>query len=90
MDLTDEAGRASTRPAHPAPGYLPAATIADLAGTDTKVVFVARHQTTIGKSNVVAQDQKCSLRGPAQKYLRQRRCGQLRFAACRGRRLSEH
>src|ERR1700688_1024290 len=26
MDLTDEAGRASTLPAHPAPGYLPAAT----------------------------------------------------------------
>ena len=48
MDLTDEAGRASTRRAEPAPGYLPATTIADLAGTDTKVVFVARHQTTIG------------------------------------------
>jgi hypothetical protein len=48
MDLTDEAGRASTRRADPALGYLPAAAIADLAGTDTKVVFVARHQTTIG------------------------------------------
>jgi len=48
LDLTDEAARASTRRADPAPGYLPATTIADLAGTDTKVVFVARHQTTIG------------------------------------------
>ena len=48
MDLTDEAGRASTRRADSALGYLPATTIADLAGTDAKVVFVARHQTTIG------------------------------------------
>ena len=38
----------STRRADPALGYLPATTIADLARTDTKVVFVARHQTTIG------------------------------------------
>jgi hypothetical protein len=52
MDLTDEAGRASTRRADPAPGYLPATTIADLAGTDTKVVFVARHQTTIGSQTL--------------------------------------
>jgi hypothetical protein len=48
MDLTDEAGRASTRLADSALGYLPTTTIADLAGTDTEVVFVARHQTTIG------------------------------------------
>jgi hypothetical protein len=48
LDLTDEARRASTRRADPALGYLTATTIADLAGTDTKVVFVARHQTTIG------------------------------------------
>jgi hypothetical protein len=48
MDLTDEAGRASPRLTNPALGYLPAITIADLAGTDTKVVFVARHQTMIG------------------------------------------
>ena len=48
MDLTDEAGRASTRRANSARGFLPAAAIADLAGTDTNVVFVARHQTTIG------------------------------------------
>ena len=48
MDLADEAGRASTRRADSARGFLPAAAIADLAGTDTKVVFVARHQTTIG------------------------------------------
>jgi hypothetical protein len=48
MDLADEAGRASTRRADSALGYLPAAAIADLAGKDTKVVFVARHETTIG------------------------------------------
>jgi hypothetical protein len=48
MDLTDEAGRASTRRADSAIGYLPATTIADLAGTDAKIVFVARHRTTIG------------------------------------------
>jgi hypothetical protein len=46
MDLTDEAGRASTHPTDSA--FVPAAVIADLAGTDTKVVFVARHQVTIG------------------------------------------
>src|ERR1700681_16979 len=38
MNLTDAAGRTSTRRAHSALGYLPATTIADLAGTDTKVV----------------------------------------------------
>jgi hypothetical protein len=48
MDLTDEAGRTSMRRANPAHGFPPAITIADLAGTDTKIVFVARHQTTIG------------------------------------------
>ena len=48
MDLTDEAGRAPPRCADSALGYLPATTIADLARTNTKVVFVARHQTTIG------------------------------------------
>jgi hypothetical protein len=48
MDLTDKAGRAPTRRAYSARGFLPTATIADLSGTDTKVVFVARHQTTIG------------------------------------------
>jgi hypothetical protein len=48
MDLPHEAGRASTRRADPARDFLPATPIADLAGTDTKVVFVARHETTIG------------------------------------------
>jgi hypothetical protein len=48
MDLTDEAGRASPRHANPALGYLPATTIADLAGADSKVVLVACHPTTIG------------------------------------------
>jgi hypothetical protein len=52
LDLTDEAGRASARRADPASGYLPAATIADLAGTDTKIVFVARHETTIGRQTL--------------------------------------
>jgi hypothetical protein len=65
MNLTDEAGRTSTRRADSARGFLPAAAIADLAGTDPKVVFVARHQTTIWKSNVIAQDQKCSPRDAA-------------------------
>ena len=36
MDFADKTGRASMRRADPAPGYLPAATIADLTGTDTK------------------------------------------------------
>jgi hypothetical protein len=48
MDLTDEAGRVSAHPTDSALGYLPATTITDLAGTDTKVVFVAHHETTIG------------------------------------------
>jgi hypothetical protein len=48
LDLANKTGRASTRRADSARGYLTAAAIADLAGTDTKVVFVARHQTTIG------------------------------------------
>jgi len=48
VDLTDEASRASTGRADPARGFLPAAAVADLAGTDTEVVFVARHETTIG------------------------------------------
>jgi hypothetical protein len=47
MDLTDKAGRASTRRADSAQSFLPATTIADLAETDMKVVFAARHQTTI-------------------------------------------
>jgi hypothetical protein len=41
------------------------------------------------KLNVIAQDRKCSPRDSAWKYLRQRGYGHLRFAACRGRRLSE-
>jgi len=51
MDFTDEAGRASTRAADPARRCAPATTIADLAGTDAKVVFVACHETTIGSRN---------------------------------------
>src|SRR4051812_7475793 len=48
MDFTEEAGRASARRADAARGFLPAPAIADLAGADAKVVFVARHETTIG------------------------------------------
>jgi hypothetical protein len=48
MDLTDETGQTSPRRADPALGNLPATAITDLAGTDTKIVFVARHETTIG------------------------------------------
>jgi hypothetical protein len=51
MDLTDEAGRASTRRADPTRGHLPATMIADLARTDAKLVFVVRHETTIGSQN---------------------------------------
>ncbi|WP_245322199.1 hypothetical protein [Bradyrhizobium sp. LTSPM299] len=47
MDLTDEAGRASTRCADPARSCPPTA-ITDLAVTDAKVVFVMCHETTIG------------------------------------------
>jgi hypothetical protein len=47
MDLTNEAGRASTRRVDSALGYLPATPITDLAGTDAKAVVLARHQTTI-------------------------------------------
>jgi hypothetical protein len=90
MDLTDEAGRASTRRADSALGYLPATTIADLAGTDTKVVFVARHQTTIGSRTLSRKTEKRRPRDAVWKYLRRRRYGHLRFAARRGRRLSEH
>jgi hypothetical protein len=48
VNLTDEAGRASARHANPARGCPPATPIADLAETDVKVVFVARHEMTIG------------------------------------------
>ena len=48
MNLTDEAGRASARRAYPAPGFLPAAAIPNLAGTNPKVVIVVCHETTIG------------------------------------------
>jgi hypothetical protein len=51
MDLTDEAGRAATRRADPARDCPPATTIADLARTDAKLVFVVRHKTTIGSQN---------------------------------------
>jgi hypothetical protein len=37
LDLADEAGRAATGCAYPVPGFLPAAAIPNLAGTDTKV-----------------------------------------------------
>jgi hypothetical protein len=47
MDFTDETGRTSSRRAGPALAYLTATAIADLAGTDAKVVFVARHEMTI-------------------------------------------
>jgi hypothetical protein len=46
MHLADEAGRAC---AHADAAR--AATIADLAGTDAEVVFVVRHETTIGSRN---------------------------------------
>jgi hypothetical protein len=48
MDLTEEARRAAAYPANRACVRASTTLIADLAGTDAKVVFVARHQTTIG------------------------------------------
>src|SRR6266851_798513 len=51
MDLTDEAGRAAPHPAEPALRSRSAATVADLAGADAEVVFVACHKATIGSRN---------------------------------------
>jgi len=48
MDLTKEAGRAPTRRADPTCVCLCIATVADLAGADAEVVFIACHETTIG------------------------------------------
>jgi hypothetical protein len=48
MHLTDEAGRASAHPADPARIRPCLTAIADLAETDTKVVFITRHEMTIG------------------------------------------
>ena len=55
MDLADEARRASAHPADPARAGPCATTIADLAGTDAKVVFVACHETTIGSRNAAGK-----------------------------------
>jgi hypothetical protein len=52
MNLTDEVGRASAHRAYSARSNLLAATIADLAGTNTKIVFVACHETTIGRQTL--------------------------------------
>jgi hypothetical protein len=51
MDLADEAGRPSTDRADPSGHSLPAAAIADLAGTDEEVVFVMCHEATIEGSS---------------------------------------
>jgi hypothetical protein len=56
MDLTDEAGRAATCRTDRARGCPPATTIANLAGTDAKVVFIACHETTIGSRNAFARE----------------------------------
>jgi hypothetical protein len=48
MNLTDKANWASTRRAGSACRYRPETAITDLTGTDTKIAFLARHQTTIG------------------------------------------
>jgi hypothetical protein len=55
MDFTDEAGRASTRCPDPARDCPPATTIADLPGADAKIVFVARHEATIGGRNAAGK-----------------------------------
>jgi hypothetical protein len=46
VHLADEAGRALPHCADPA-----GATVADLARTDAEVVFVVRHEATIGGRN---------------------------------------
>jgi hypothetical protein len=46
MHLTDEAGRASTRRADSALGYLPAITIANLTGTDANMTDNADRSST--------------------------------------------
>jgi hypothetical protein len=48
MDLAEEAGGSSTYPADPAGARPRTTAIADLAGSDAEVVFVVRHETTIG------------------------------------------
>jgi hypothetical protein len=57
MDLAEEARRASAHP-DPARARPCTATIADLAGTDAEVVFVACHETTIGSRNACSKRQK--------------------------------
>jgi hypothetical protein len=51
MHFADEAGRAAACRADPACGLGSAGTVADLAGTDAEVVFIVRHETTIGSRN---------------------------------------
>jgi hypothetical protein len=52
MNLTNKADWASARRAGSARGNLLATVITDLAGTDTKIVFVARHEKTIGRQTL--------------------------------------
>jgi hypothetical protein len=55
MDLADEASRAAPYPANPACTRAPITLIANLTGTDAKVVFVARHETTIGSRKIAGK-----------------------------------
>ena len=89
MDLAEEAGRASAHPADPARTRPRTTTIADLAGTDAEVVFVACHETTIGSRNGIPQEPKCDNRGEAQKCLHQRKRFGLAHPAHRERRRSD-
>jgi hypothetical protein len=51
MNLAKEARRASAHSADPASACACIITIADLAGADAEVVFIACHETTIGSRN---------------------------------------
>ena len=90
MDFTDKAGRTPTRCPDSARACPCVTTVSDLARTDTELVFVVHHETTIGSRKRRPQEQKCSRRRGAWKHLRQRRCGGLSFPTYRGRRLSVH
>ena len=80
MDLTDETGRASTRRADPARGYLPATTDRGpcLDGYESRLRRAPSDDDW--KSTAITQYQKCSPRDVAWKYLHRRRYGGIPFA----------
>ena len=57
IHLADKAGRTGAQ-ANAARGSKPAATVADLAGTDAEIVFVVCHETTIGSRDTAGKREK--------------------------------